>query len=105
MIRRPPRSTPFPTRRSSDLAPPTTSIEPFAPDQVAVPLLFSVRTESSTFEDAGKLIPAFALVVAFVPETQVIPLSVEHIVPPVQFRAPFRSTSPAPANVPPVWEN
>src|SRR5258705_6129557 len=66
MIRRPPRSTPFPTRRSSDLAPPTTSIEPFAPDQVAVPLLFSVRTESSTFEDAGKLIPAFILVVAFV---------------------------------------
>src|SRR5258708_6132250 len=33
-----------------------------------------IWTESSTFEDAGKLIPAFILVVAFVSATQVMPL-------------------------------
>src|ERR1700739_1853361 len=80
----------------------TTAIEPAAPDHVAVPLLFSVRFDSNTVVDAGKLIPAFALVVAFVPTTHEAPLSDEHIVPPVQFKsvAKFRIPGAAPARVP-----
>src|SRR5882757_542999 len=82
--------------------PPIMSNEPLAPDQVAVPLLFRVRTESTTFEEDGKLIPAFALVVPLVPATQEMPLSDEHIVPPVQFSGveKFKIPGAAPARVP-----
>src|SRR5260221_12933885 len=80
------------------------STEPLAPDQVAVPLLFSVRSESTTFEDAGKLIPAFALVVPLFPTTQETPLREEHIVPPVQFSRVSKSSTPgaAPPRIPAV---
>src|ERR1700741_4813286 len=83
-------------------APLAMSSEPTVPDQVAVPLLFNVRKKSATFEDAGKLIPAFALVVALVPATHADPLSEEHIVPPVQFNSveKFRTPGAAPARVP-----
>src|SRR5882757_1136283 len=82
--------------------PPIMSNEPLAPDQVAVPLLFRVRTESTTFEEAGKLIPAFALVVPLVPATHEIPLSDEHIVPPVQFGrvSKLRTPGAAPPRTP-----
>src|ERR1700756_3476245 len=85
-------------------APLAMSSEPTAPDQVAVPLLFNVRKKIATFADAGKLIPAFALVVALVPPMQLPPLSVEHIVPPDQFNTleKFRIPGAAPAKIPPV---
>src|SRR5713226_9494496 len=83
-------------------APLIMSTEPLAPDQVAVPLLFSVRSESTTFEDAGKLMPAFALVVPLFPTTQETPLMEEHIVPPVQFNGveKFRIPGAAPPRMP-----
>src|SRR5258706_6986525 len=83
-------------------APLIMSIEPAVPDQVAVPLLFSVRTESTTFKNPEKLIPAFALVVPLAPVTQVMPLRDEHIVPPVQFNGveKFRTPGAGPARVP-----
>jgi hypothetical protein len=71
---------------------------------VAVPLLFNVRKESATLEPLGKLIPAFAFVVASVPETQDTPVRDEHIVPAVQFSgvAKFRIPGAAPPTVPAV---
>src|SRR5260221_11757831 len=83
-------------------APLIMSTEPLAPDQVAVPLLFSVREESTTFEDAGKLIPAFALVVPFVATMQDAPVREEHIAPPVQFNGveKFRIPGAAPPRMP-----
>src|SRR5260221_9856282 len=86
-------------------APLTMSIEPLVPDQVAVPLLFSVREESTTFEDAGKVMPRCALSVAFAPVTQLTPVIVEHMVPPDQVNAPLASISPVPPKLPPVTAN
>src|ERR1700756_4425839 len=86
------------------IAPFTMSKEPTTPDQVAVALLFKVRKERTTFELAGKLIPALALVVALVPATHNVLARDEHIVPPVQFSGveKFRIPGAAPPRVPPV---
>src|SRR5258708_26988940 len=73
------------------------STEPLAPDQGAVALLFSVGLESTTLEDAGKLMPAFALVVPFVATTQDTPVMEEHIVPPVQFNGVEKFSIPGAA--------
>src|SRR5258708_26413406 len=86
-------------------APLTMSIEQLVRDKVAVPLLFSVREESTTFEDAGKVMPRFALSVAFAPVTQLTPVIVEHMVPPDQVNAPFASISPVPPKLPPATAN
>ena len=77
-------------------------IKPFVPDQVAVPLLFRSRKASAIFVEAGKLMPPFAFVVAFVPATQDAPLSAEHMKPPVQVSKPVMAKSPVPASVPPL---
>src|SRR5690242_1514211 len=79
-------------------------MNPLAPDQVAVALLTKVRKDSATLEEPGKLIPAFAFVVALVPTAQDIPLRDEHIVPPDQFSgvAKFKIPGAAPPMVPPV---
>src|SRR5882724_1534607 len=76
--------------------------EPAVPDQVAVPLLFSVRKASAIFVPEGKLIPAFILVVALAPATQDVLVRDEHIVPPDQFSIveKFRTPGAAPARVP-----
>src|SRR3974390_1653631 len=80
------------------------SSDPFAPDQVAVPLLFSVRLESTTFADAGKLMPAFIFVVPFIPTMHDAPLSFEHIVPPAQFSGVEKTSTPgeSPPITPPL---
>ena len=80
------------------------SIWPAAPDQVAVPLLFRVRKDSTTFEEAGKLIPAFAFVVALVARRAGSPAEDEKPVdaarPVQQEVAKFRIPGAAPAEVP-----
>src|SRR5579863_9426550 len=59
--------------RALNTAPFSIVMLPAVPDQAAVPLRFMMRFERTTLGapvGAMKLIPAFALVVAFVPTTQ-----------------------------------
>src|SRR6202035_1483293 len=83
-------------------APFSTNIFPAAPDQVVVPPAFKVRLERTTLAEAGKLKPAFALTVAFVPFMQDVPLSDEQMNPPDQFSGveKFRIPGADPARVP-----
>src|SRR5467141_703056 len=80
-------------------------IPPAAPVFVAVPLLTSVRPSNRGLEpDAGKLIPPFAVVVAFgEPVTHVRPLIPVHCVPPDHVKGPLIVRLSVPANVPPDW--
>ena len=66
---------------------------PFPPDQFAVPPRLKVRFERTTLA-AGKLTPASALIVAFEPTTQDVPLSPEQMNPPVHVRGVFKLMTP-----------
>jgi len=78
---------------------------PFAvPVHVAVPLLTSVRPSNRGSELDGKLMPPFAVVVAFgEPVTHVRPLIPVHCVPPDHVKGPLIVRLSVPANVPPDW--
>src|SRR6266480_3395339 len=78
---------------------------PFAmPVFVAVPLLTSVRPSNRGVELDGKLIPPFAVVVAFgEPATHVMPLIPVHCVPADHVKGPLIVRLSLPANVPPDW--
>src|SRR5215469_7092155 len=72
-------------------------MEPAVPDQVAVPLLFSVRKAKRGLAELLKLIPAFALVVALAPDKQLDTFTIEHIAPPLQFKSVLKFTTPGDA--------
>ena len=87
------------------MAPFSMVMPPLVPDHVAVPGRFKVRLERVALgppRGAVKLMPAFALKVAFVPKVHDIPVMEEQMNPPVQVRGEekFRTPGADPARVP-----
>ena len=79
-------------------------IPPAVPDQVVVPLLFSVRKAKTGLAEFLKLIPAFALVVALAADKQLVAFIDEHIAPLLQFKGvlKFKTPGAAPPMMPAV---